>query len=191
MQLMLKHIPVCYFFAIFLTFAISAGAQPPAKSAATPDYTKEASVVELYSSKVTFENDGTSTRESTTRIRLQSDAGVQRYGLLAFSYQSSSETLDVAYVRVHKPDGTVVETPADSVQDMTTESSRQAPMYSDEKEKHIAVRGLGTGDVLEFQVLSKNTKPWYPDSSGTRTTSRMMALSSGRSYRSACHVTVR
>ncbi len=162
MQLMSKYIPVCYFFAVFLTFAVSAGAQEPAKPAATPDYTKEASVIELYSSKVTFENDGTSTHESTTRVRLQSDAGVQRYGLLAFSYQSSSETLDVAYVRVHKRDGSVVETPTDSVQDMTTESSRVAPMYSDEKEKHIAVRGLGTGDLLEFQVRSKTTKPLVP-----------------------------
>jgi Domain of Unknown Function with PDB structure (DUF3857)/Transglutaminase-like superfamily len=162
MQLMLKYIPVCYFFATFLTFAVSAGAQPSSKPAVPPNYTKEAAVVELYSTKVNFDNDGTGTRESLTRVRIQSDAGVQRFGLLAFSYQSSCETLDIGYVRVHKPDGTVVETPTDSVQDMTTESSRQAPMYSDQREKHIAVKGLGTGDVLEFQVLSKDSKPLVP-----------------------------
>jgi tetratricopeptide (TPR) repeat protein len=162
MQLMLKYIRICYFFATFLTFATSAVAQPPSKPASPPDYTKEAAVVELYSTKATFENDGTGTRESTTRVRLQSDAGVQRFGLLAFSYQSSSETLDIGYVRVHKPDGTIVETPTDSVQDMATESSRQAPMYSDQREKHIAVKGLGTGDVLEFQVLAKEGKPLVP-----------------------------
>ena len=162
MQLMLKYIPVCCFLATFLTFALSAGAQSSSKPVVPPDYTKEAAVVELYSSKVSFENDGTGTRESITRVRIQSDAGVQRFGLLAFSYQSSSETLDVGYVRVHKPDGTVVETPTDSVQDMTTESSRQAPMYSDQREKHIAVKGLGTGDVLEFRVLSKDSKPLVP-----------------------------
>jgi hypothetical protein len=162
MQLMLKYIPVGYFFATFLTFALSARAQPSSKPSAVPDYTKEAAVVELYSTKVSFENDGTGTRKSITRVRIQSDAGAQRFGLLAFSYQSSSETLDVGYVRVHKPDGTVVETPSDSVQDMTTESSRQAPMYSDEREKHIAVKGLGNGDVLEFQVLVKEGKPLVP-----------------------------
>ena len=112
-------------------------------------------MIESYSTKVVFENDGTGSRESTTRVRLQSDAGVQRFGLLVFSYQSSSETLDIDYVRVHKPDGTVVETPADNIQDMSTESSREAPMYSDQREKHVAVKGLGTGDVLEFKVHSQ------------------------------------
>ena len=85
------------------------------KPAAKPDYTKEAAVVELYSTKVTFENDGTGTRESKTRVRLQSDAGVQHFGVLVFSYQSSSETLDIDYVRVHKADGTIVETPAENI----------------------------------------------------------------------------
>lgn len=150
------------FLAILLTLAIPAWTQSAAKPAATPDYSKEAAVTELYSTKVAFENDGTGTRESTTRIRLHSDAGVQRYGLLVFSYQSSSETLDIEYVRVHKPDGTVVETPADNIQDMSTESSREAPMYSDQREKHVAVRGLGTGDVLEFQVRSRSSKPLVP-----------------------------
>ncbi|HEX3353394.1 MAG TPA: DUF3857 domain-containing protein [Terriglobales bacterium] len=162
-----KYPAVFCFFAIFLAFALPAHTQSSAKLSATPDYTTEAAVIELYSTKVTFENDGTGTHESTTRVRIQSDAGVQRFGLLAFSYQSSSETLDIGYVRVHKANGAVVETPTGDVQDMAAESSREAPMYSDQREKHIAVKGLGTGDVLEFQVHSKNSKPlvsgqfWY------------------------------
>ena len=159
---MSKYLPSVCFLALLLTLAVPARSLSLAKAAAKPDYSKEAAVVELYSTKVTFENDGTGTRESKTRVRLQSDAGVQHFGLLVFSYQSSSETLDIDYVRVHKPDGTVVETPADDFQDMSTESSRQAPMYSDQREKHVAVKGLGTGDVLEFQVHSRDSKPLVP-----------------------------
>jgi hypothetical protein len=147
--------------AALFTLAVPTVAQPPAKPAPL-DYSKEAVVAELYSTKVTFENDGTTTRESMTRMRLQSDAGVQRFALLVFSYQGSSESVDIDYVRVHKPDGTVVETPADNVQDMAAEISRQAPMYSDQREKHVAVKGLGTGDVLEFHLRMKNTKPLVP-----------------------------
>jgi hypothetical protein len=55
-----------------------------------------------------FENGGTGTRESTARVRVQSAAGVQRYDLPVLRYQSSSENRDIDYVRVHKPDGTVV-----------------------------------------------------------------------------------
>jgi Domain of Unknown Function with PDB structure (DUF3857) len=142
-----------------LIFAVPGPAQT--KADAKPEYSKEAAVGEMYSSKVTFENDGTSTRESTSRIRLQSDAGVQQYGLLVFSYQSSSETLDIDYVRVHKPDGAVVETPTDSVQDMAAEISRQAPMYSDQREKHLRTtsRMMASCCRSSFRSLSRTIAP--------------------------------
>jgi hypothetical protein len=87
---------------------------------------------------------------------------VQRYGLLTFSYQSSSESVGIGYVRVQKPDGAVVPTPAENIQDMAAQTTREAPFYSDLREKHIAVKGLSVGDVLEFQVRWQNTKPLAP-----------------------------
>jgi hypothetical protein len=137
-------------------------AQVPSKPNTQPDYSKEAVVVELSSTKIAFENDGTGTRESVGRIRTQSDAGVQRYGLLTFAYQNSTETVEIEYVRVQKPDGSVVPTPAENTQDMATEITREAPFYSDLREKHVAVKGLSVGDVLEFQVHWHNTKPLAP-----------------------------
>src|SRR5712692_3104442 len=60
----------------------SAYAQTPSKpAAARPDYSGEAFVIEQDSTKAAFENDGTSTREAAARIRIQSDAGLQRYGV--------------------------------------------------------------------------------------------------------------
>src|SRR5579871_3814984 len=87
-----------------LVLTLAAGlVRAQAPSVATPtkaDYTKEAVVAELVSMKVSFENDGTSVQELTTRIRVQSDAGVQRYGLLTFSYQGATQTVDFDYIRV-------------------------------------------------------------------------------------------
>ncbi len=59
---------------------------------------------------IVFNSDGTNTREQKTRIRVQSDAGVQQYGILNFPYQGDIEHVDIDYVRVKKPDGTVVVT---------------------------------------------------------------------------------
>ncbi len=145
-------------------FAIpNLAAQAPPKTEDTkPDYSKEAFVVEQYSSKIRFENDGTSDREQTVRVRIQSDAGVQRFGLLTFPYQSSSESFDLSYMRVHKPDGTVVVTPPENVQDMASQITRDAPFYSDLREKHVAVKGLGTGDILEYQCHWQLSKPLAP-----------------------------
>jgi len=151
------------FFCVFIAcFAIPLAAQLSANTNTKPDYSKEASIIEKTSTRLVLENDGTGIREAMVRVRMQSDAGVQNYGLLVFSYQSSSETMDIDYVRVHKPDGTVVATPLESIQDMAAEISRQAPLYSDQHEKHVAVKGLGVNDVLEYQIRWRSTKPLIP-----------------------------
>jgi tetratricopeptide (TPR) repeat protein len=126
------------------------------------DYSGEAFVVEQDSSRIDFENDGTSNRESSARVRIQSSAGVQRFGVLTFSYQNSTDSIEISYVRVLKADGSVVSTPPENVQDMAAEITRQAPFYSDVREKHVAVKGLGAGDVLEYQIRWHTTKPLAP-----------------------------
>src|ERR1017187_4730663 len=128
-----------------LTFGQGAPVAPSGKPAAG-DYSQEAIVVEQSSAKLVFENDGTFTREDSAKVRIQSQAGVQRYEVLTFSYANSVESVDIDFVRVHKPDGTIVTTPAENVQDMASEITREAPFYSDLREKHVAVKGLGTGD---------------------------------------------
>ena len=152
-------------------FAGLSFAQNPASPhlSTQPDYSKEASVIESYRTAVSCENDGTGTRTIALRARIQSDAGVQQYGLLQFSYSSTNEEVTIDHVRVRKPDGTVVETPPDSAQDMPAEITQQAPFYTDYHEKHVPVKGLGVGDVLEYQVHFQLLKPlipsqfWYAD----------------------------
>jgi tetratricopeptide (TPR) repeat protein/transglutaminase-like putative cysteine protease len=130
----------------------------PSKS----DHSQEAFVVEQFSRKEKFENDGTAVRVDSARVRIQSEAGVQQYGVLTFSYASATGTFEIGYVRVHKPDGSVVETPPESVQDMSAQITREAPFYSDLHEKHVAVKGLSVGDVIEFQTKENTTKPLAP-----------------------------
>jgi tetratricopeptide (TPR) repeat protein/transglutaminase-like putative cysteine protease len=135
---------------------------PGAGSERKLDNSKEAFINEQDLTDIAFENDGTATRESSARIRIQSDAGVQRYGVLTFSYQSAIDSIEIDYVRVRKPDGTVITTPPDNTQDMPAEITRQTPFYSDLREKHVAVKGLGVGDVLETHARWRITKPLAP-----------------------------
>src|SRR5262245_44863008 len=130
----------------------NAETKPEFMKSAAPDYSKEPYVFELIQTKVRFEADGKGQRELTTRARVQSESAVRELGLLAYEVASSFESLDVVYVRVRKPDGTVVETPQSDVQELDSAVSREAPMYSDDREKHIAVKSLTVGDVLEVQL---------------------------------------
>jgi tetratricopeptide (TPR) repeat protein len=148
---------------IFLSAAGALGQAPSAGGGkAASDYSKEAYVVEKLRTVVIFENDGTSSRTTTCAVRVQSEAGVQHWGVIAAGYSSANERVEIGYVRVRKADGTVVETPADSAQDLTSEIMRVAPMYSDYHEKHVAVKGLGVGDVLEYEITVRLQTPLIP-----------------------------
>ncbi len=139
-------------------------------ASAAPDYSKEAYVIEELRTQITEEADGSGIREQAAEIRILADAGVKAFAVLNFTYTSANETVDVDYVRVRKPDGTVVKTPDYNIQDMPADLTRSAPMYSDIHEKHVAVKGLGVGDVLEYLVRYRVVKPqipghfWYEDS---------------------------
>src|SRR5215472_18072137 len=126
------------------------------------DYSKEPFILERSSDTFKFQNDGTMVRELSMRLRVQSEAGVQQFGVLKFSYESSTESFTIGYVRVRMPDGSVVQTPTENFQDMPADVTREAPFYSDLQEKHVAVKGLGAGDLLEYQVHWEGHKPLIP-----------------------------
>jgi Domain of Unknown Function with PDB structure (DUF3857) len=147
--------------AFFLLLASFTSAQnpPPAQRS---DYSNEALVIEHYVTRATFRADGNSVRETSAVFRVQGEAAMQSLAVLRFQYSSSYETVDIDYVRVRKPDGTVVVTPAYNTQEMPAEVTRAAPLYSDIREKHVTVKALGVGDTLEYLVRYRTLKPEVP-----------------------------
>ena len=98
-------------------------------------------------------------------------------GAAVFPFQSATQTVEIDYVRVHKPDGSTQITPPDDVQDLDAEITRSAPFYSDLREKHVAVKGLGKGDILEYEAHWHAIKPLVPGvSSGISTVFNTKAL---------------
>ena len=131
-------------------------------AAAEPDYSKEAVVLEKFSQDVTFSADGTGQREESAEVRLQSEAGVRQFGVLTFHYEAGNHRVELLEVRVRKPDGSVVETPQTSVQDVSSEVTKAAPTYSDQREKQVPVKGLAVGDVLEYRLRLVGTRAEVP-----------------------------
>jgi hypothetical protein len=133
----------------------------------TKDISKEAVVVERYVTHAVYQADGSGTREVAAVIRVQSEAGVQSLAVLRFAYNTVNDAADIDYVRVRKPDGKIIATPDANIQDMPADVTRVAPVYSSIHEKHVTVKALGVGDVLEYQVRFRTAKPqiagqfWY------------------------------
>ena len=131
-----------------------AKSQTPAQEAEKkPDYSQEAAVIEQLSMSYRFERDGTGQRELNLRVRVQSDAGVERFGQLIFPYSSANEKLDMDFVRVRKADGAVVNATTSDIQDLSAPLAREAPIYTDLRQKHITVPGLRPGDLLEYHLV--------------------------------------
>jgi tetratricopeptide (TPR) repeat protein len=126
------------------------------------DYSGEAVVYKKISTVYRYQADGTGERTLTVEAHVQSENGVHQMGLLAFTYASSNSHLDLTYVRVRKPDGTVISTPASDGQDQPTEVTRQAPFYSDLRELQLPVKSLGVGDDLEYELHETLQKPLAP-----------------------------
>jgi tetratricopeptide (TPR) repeat protein len=137
--------------------------QPPPKPVTTektppqtekaPDYSQEAIVLEQLKMFYRFEKDGTGQRDLSVRVRVQSEAGLERFGQLVFAYSSANENFDVDFIRVRKADGTVINAAASDIQDLSAPIAREAPVYTDLRQKHVTVRGLRPGDVLEYHVV--------------------------------------
>src|SRR5208283_2781885 len=123
---------------------------------------EEAAVFERILNRVRFENDGTQVSETEAVIRIQSQAGVEEFGQLVFGYSSATEKLDVEYVRVRKPDGQVVITPESTAQDFAPDVLKEAPMYSDYRQRHISVAALQPGDTLEYRTVTQVLTPLAP-----------------------------
>jgi tetratricopeptide (TPR) repeat protein/transglutaminase-like putative cysteine protease len=127
------------------------------------DYSQEPFVIEQYYSTARFENDGTGEQYLTVQIRVQSDAGVQQFGELVFGFNSANEQMDIRYVRIRKADGTIVAAKPDAVKEMTSSIARDAPVYTDYKEKHITVPALAPGETLEYEIVTRLVSPLAPN----------------------------
>jgi predicted Zn-dependent protease len=144
-------------------FSAACIAQVPPKAATANPYANEAAVIERMDTTYRMNADGTGERDMHVKVHLQSEGAAQQFGDLTFPYASANETLTIKYVRVTKPDGTVVQTPATDAIEMPADVTRQAPLYSDLKEKHLPVRSVSSGDTLEYEVDTSINKADAPN----------------------------
>jgi uncharacterized protein HemY/transglutaminase-like putative cysteine protease len=137
-------------------------AQSQSKQPVADPFKNEAIVFERSETTYRMHADGTGERDVHVRLRIQSDGAAQQLGILSFSYASATETPVIKLARVLKPDGSIVDTPVSGAIDMPAEVTREAPLYSDIKEKQLPIRSLSRGDTLEYEVDTAINKAEAP-----------------------------
>jgi tetratricopeptide (TPR) repeat protein len=147
---------------LLLALAAPAPALPAPQTGAPNDYSGEAWIVEAQRRRLRFENDGTGREEWSGRFRVQSEAGIRQLGQVVGSYVSAFERLEFRNVRVIKPDGSVRQVPSDGAMELTSAVANAFPVYSDLRQKHLAVPDLRVGDVLEAEWIRTVHTPLAP-----------------------------
>jgi transglutaminase-like putative cysteine protease/tetratricopeptide (TPR) repeat protein len=166
-HLVVGFLLVCSFVCLLSSDALAQASASSSKPKTNNANSEEAAVFERILNRAHFENDGTEVSETEAVVRIQSQAGVEEFGQLVFGYSSATEKLDVEYVRVRKPDGQVVVTPESTAQDFAPDVLKEAPMYSDYRQRHISVAALQPGDTLEYRTVTRVLTPlaagnfWY------------------------------
>lgn len=133
-------------------------AQSGVLSAKATDYAGESAVVLRQISLYSFNLDGTGYREQSLAVRVQSEAAVRELGILNIGFAGASERVEIEYARVRRPDGTLLETPVADALEQPQPVTREAPFYSDLKQKQLPIKSLRVGDTLEWKIRVVRTK---------------------------------
>ncbi len=134
----------------------------PAQGVSPGIYRDEPMVFEHFDTIVRMNADGTGERLRRVVVRVQSEGAARQFSVLSVSYASAYETGALDFVRVRKPDGSVIETPTSAAIEMPAPVTREAPLYSDLKENQLPVRSLAAGDTLEYQLHTRRSKAEAP-----------------------------
>ncbi|SDF81796.1 DUF3857 domain-containing protein [Terriglobus roseus] len=151
-------------FAAIASSCFAQNSSSPASSQSDP-YRDEPYVFEKLDTTVHVKPDGTGEDIVHVILRVQSEGTARQFAVLAGAYASANETATFDFARVHKADGSTVETPVSDTMEMSSEVTRQAPVYSDIREKHLPLRSLSVGDRLEYQFHKVRTKSEAPNQS--------------------------
>jgi len=146
---------------IVLTILLLAPSSKAAVQAAPP-ISEPAFSVEI-TTTYSFTDDGRGSRTEEVRAKVFSPAGVQQFGRLVFGYNFESERLSIDFVRVRKSDDSVVETSVATAAEASLEISKEAPIYTDYRERNLSVVGLSPGDTVEFKATVTIFQPLAPD----------------------------
>ncbi len=125
-------------------------------------YPGEPYVVLLDDGIVRLEADGRGTKTYRTVVQvLQADA-VETFAERQFGWEPGHEKLTVNWVKVVRPDGTVISDQPGQVQESDVPAEMGDPVYSNRKVLRYSLKGVAPGTIVDVSFTTEELKPWLP-----------------------------
>jgi transglutaminase-like putative cysteine protease len=111
---------------------------------------------------VRLEADGRGTRTFRQIVQVLRPSAVRRLQEQTFSYSPQHEKLAVNWMRVVRPDGSVVSDKPSHVQESDVPAPTDDPLYSDRKLVRSSLSGVAPGTIVDYSYTTEELKPFLP-----------------------------
>jgi Domain of Unknown Function with PDB structure (DUF3857) len=147
------------YFALVLLLILAE--QPDCAQQKAPEVPAQ---IELLETRVRFETNGDSRKEVHARVKINNELGARQFARLNFDYNRAFEQVEIPLVRVTHPSGGTSDILPSAITDNPNPAVVNAPAYHDVRVRSVRILGLGTGDLLEYRVITTvSHHPLAPD----------------------------
>ncbi len=126
------------------------------------DYPDEAVVLLLDDGVMRYEANGSGRTTYRQVTQILDPGAVEDYAEHEFSYTPERQRLTVNWIRVVRPDGTVVSEAPGHVQDADVPASLINPVYTDLKVRRYSLSGVAPGTIVDWSYTIEELKPVLP-----------------------------
>lgn len=126
------------------------------------DHPDEPVVLLLDDGVVRYNADGTGTRTYRQITQILSQQAVEDFAEHSFSYAPKHQRLTVNWIRVVRPDGSVVSETPTQAQDADVPATLGDPVYTDTKVRRFSLSGVAPGTIVDWSYTVEERKPFRP-----------------------------
>jgi transglutaminase-like putative cysteine protease len=109
-----------------------------------------------------LEEDGRGTRTYRQIIQILKPSAVERYQEQSFSWSPGHEKQWINWIRVVRPDGSVISDKPTHVQESDVPASTEDPVYTDRRVRRVSLSGVAPGTIVDYSVTTEELKPTPP-----------------------------
>lgn len=124
------------------------------------EHADESVVLLLDDGVVRYNADGTGTRTYRQVAQILTASAVDNFAEQEFSYSPDHQRLTVNWIRVVRPDGSVVSETPTQVQDADVPAAINNPVYSNTKVRRYSLSGVAAGTIVDWSYTVEELKPF-------------------------------
>ena len=128
-----------------------------------PEYSEQATLLLLDDGIIRVEADGRTTRTYHQIVEILRESAIRGYQERSLAWVPGRQVLRVNWVKVVKPDGTVISDSASQVQDADVPAAMSDPIYLDQRVRRLSVSGVAVGTLFDMSWTVEDTVAFPPN----------------------------